>query len=82
MDQRNVLARSFNQCSITSSSLDDLHAKLRTFVNTSKFEHAGEETVQTLFTTPRDGDAQDKSFAKLRLDETDDDERKIINQKI
>ena len=75
---RNILARSFDQCGITSSSLVDLHAQLRTFVSTSKFvdtvEQANEEEVEALFTAPRDGDALDESFAELDMDDETESE--------
>ena len=75
---RNILTRSFDQCGITSSSLDDLHAQLRTFVSTSKFvdtvEQANEEEVEALFTAPREGDALDESFAELDMDDETESE--------
>ena len=48
---RNILARSFDQCGITPSSLDDLHTQLGIFVSTSKFVDTvdqANETVETL----------------------------------
>ena len=63
---RQILANSFDQCGITSTSIDDLHIQLKTFVSTSKFvvtfEPAPEVTVEMLFTQPREGNYQDKSF--------------------
>ena len=79
---RNILARSFDQCGITSSSLVDLHAQLRTFVSTSKFvdtvEQANEEEVEALFTAPRDGDALDESFAELDMDDETESENERV----
>ena len=63
---RQILANSFDQCGITSTSIDDFHTQLKTFVSTSKFvdtfEPAPEATVEMLFTQPREGNAQDESF--------------------
>ena len=77
---RNILARSFDQCGITSSSLVDLHAQLRTFVSTSKFvdtvEQANEEEVEALFTAPREGDAL--SFAELDMDDDTESENERV----
>ena len=79
---RNIRTRSFDQCGITSSSLDDLHAQLRTFVSTSKFvdtvEQANEEEVEALFTAPRDGDALDESFAELDMDDETESENERV----
>ena len=48
-----LLANSFEQRGITTSSIDDLHVQLGTFVSISKFldmaEQADEEEVETLF---------------------------------
>ena len=63
---RHILANSFDQCGITSTSVNDFHTQLRTFVSTSKFvdtfEPAPESSVEMLFTQPREGNAQDESF--------------------
>ena len=63
---RQILANSFDQCGITSTSIDDFHTQLKTFISTSKFEDtlepAPEVTVEMFFTQPREGNAQDESF--------------------
>ena len=60
---RQILANSFDQCGITSTSIDDFHTQLKTFVSTSKFldtfEPAPESTVEMLFTQLREGNAQE-----------------------
>ena len=59
-----LLANSFDQCGITSSSVNDMHLQLRTFVNSSRFvdslEPAGEEEIDSLFVAPHDADPQDE----------------------
>ena len=63
---------------ITSSSFDDLHVQLGTFVRTSKIvdtvEQGNEEEVQALFMATRESDAQDESFAKLDMDDETESE--------
>ena len=75
---RNILALSFDQCGITSSNLEELHAQLRTFVITSKFldtiEQVNREAVKALFTAPREGDAVDESFAEPYMDDETESE--------
>ena len=71
-----ILARSFDQCGITSGNPDDYHLQLRQFVRTQKFMDtivpADPADMDTLFSAPRDGDAMADATADFEDD--DDDE--------
>ena len=73
---RAILARSFDQCDITSHHLEDMHLQLRTFVGSAQFLDTVvyaplDRDMETLFAPPRDGDPQDES---LRMDEENEDD--------
>ena len=81
---RSILARSFDQCGITSPHLEDMHLQLRTFVSTAQFldtvvDAPLDRDIETLFAPPRDGDAQDESFRMDEEDDDEDDETRIKN---
>ena len=74
-----LLANSFDQCGITSSSVNDMHLQLRTFVNSSRFvdslEPAAEEEIDSLFVAPHDADPQDELETTMdKTSETESDQ--------
>ena len=73
-----LLANSFDQCGLTSSSVNDMHLQLRTFVNSSRFadslEPAVEEEIDSLFVAPHDADPQDELETTMDTSETESDQ--------